>query len=173
LYRIFGAGNTRIAREKNGIAKSLQGKPIADGVEIMCAENNTCSFVDNTTHKTMGVSVQFCNMQLGRTIFKILTNRYLLATAAFAVWMLVFDKNDLYSRLQRTRELDEMNSRIEFYRKGISEAKKELSALQNDPAALEQYAREQYYMRRPNEHIFVMPPTGHDSLDINLVKTNN
>lgn len=94
-------------------------------------------------------------MITGRQIWSVLTSRYLLATAAFICWILFFDRNDFFTRQKRTRELEELQAKIEFYQKGIADAKKELSALQNDPATLEQYAREQYFMKRPNEDIFV------------------
>jgi Septum formation initiator len=91
---------------------------------------------------------------------KILLNRYLLALAAFGVWMAFFDKNDFFAQRHRAGELDELNEKIEYYKEQIQLTKKELQALDNDPAMLEKYAREKYYMKRPNEEVFVVPATG-------------
>lgn len=91
---------------------------------------------------------------------KIVLNRYLLAMAAFGVWMAFFDKNDFFVQRQRAAELDELNEKIEYYKEQIQHTKKELQALDNDPAMLEKYAREKYYMKRPNEDVFVVPGAG-------------
>jgi cell division protein DivIC len=89
---------------------------------------------------------------------KILTNRYLLASAAFGVWMLFFDKNDYFTQRQRAQELQELNDKISYYQQQIDATRHELQALQNDPFTLEKYAREKYYMKRANEEIFVVAP---------------
>ena len=89
----------------------------------------------------------------------ILTNRYLLASAAFGVWMLFFDKNDYFTQRQRAQELQELNDKITYYQQQIDATRHELQALQNDPFTLEKYAREKYYMKRANEEIFVVAPS--------------
>ena len=90
---------------------------------------------------------------------KIITNRYLLASAAFGVWILFFDKNDYYTQRQRTLELQDFNMKIAYYQQQIEDTRKELQALQNDPFTLEKYAREKYYMKRANEEVFVVAPS--------------
>jgi cell division protein FtsB len=90
---------------------------------------------------------------------KIITNRYLLASAGFGVWMLFFDKNDYYTQRQRAQELQELNDKISYYQQHIDATRQELQALQNDPFTLEKYAREKYYMKRANEEIFVVTPS--------------
>lgn len=89
---------------------------------------------------------------------KILTNRYLLASAAFGIWMLFFDKNDYFTQRQRALELKELNDKISYYQQQIEVTRQELQALQNDPFTLEKYAREKYYMKRANEEVFVVSP---------------
>lgn len=69
--------------------------------------------------------------------------------------MLFFDKNNIFLRVERTRELNDLNKRISYYQAEIGDAKEQLGKLKNDPATLEQYAREQYFMKRSNEQIFV------------------
>jgi cell division protein FtsB len=44
-----------------------------------------------------------------------------------------------------------------YYEKQIEQTKKNLSELQNNPAALEKFAREKYLLKRDNEDIFVVP----------------
>ncbi|MCU0335972.1 MAG: septum formation initiator family protein [Chitinophagaceae bacterium] len=84
-------------------------------------------------------------------------NRYVLALAAFAVWMAFFDKNDFFTQQARKAELEALNEKIGYYRQQIAATQQELQALQNDPGTLERYAREKYFMKRPNEDIYVLP----------------
>ena len=48
-------------------------------------------------------------MKLFRSVIKLLSNRYWLAIAAFAVWIIFFDESNLFVQRQRTRELNELN----------------------------------------------------------------
>lgn len=99
-----------------------------------------------------------------KSISRLLFNKYVLSTAGFICWMLFFDKNDFYNRQERTAELDALNAKIEFYQAEIAKTKTELASLQNDPATLEQYAREQYFMKRSNEDIFLFDSSGGPAL---------
>ena len=91
-------------------------------------------------------------------IFKIFTSRYLLAAVAFGVWWMFFDRNDFFAQRERRQELKELNQKIEYYRKQVNDTKQELGSLQNDPAMLEKYAREKYFMKKDNEEIFIIEP---------------
>ncbi len=97
-------------------------------------------------------------MAFFRVIIAVIFNRYLLAFAAFLVWMLFFDRNDFSHQLRKTSELNELNLKIEYYTEEIAQSEAELLGLQNDPAILEKYAREKYFMKRDNEDIFLFEP---------------
>jgi len=86
-----------------------------------------------------------------------LTNKYLIASLAFIAWISFFDRNDLVTQLQRRRELNDLQSTKEDFTKKISQERKELNQLQTNPAILEKYAREKYYMKRDNEDLFIIP----------------
>jgi cell division protein DivIC len=85
-----------------------------------------------------------------------LTNKYLIASLAFIAWISFFDRNDLSTQLQRRRELNDLQLTRESFTKKISQERKELNQLQTNPAVLEKYAREKYYMKRDNEDLFVI-----------------
>jgi cell division protein FtsB len=95
-------------------------------------------------------------MKIARILVKIFANRYLLAVTAFAVWIIFFDENNLFVQRQRTKELSELRKKIEYYKTQVEDTKKELKDLQNDPATLEKYAREKYFMKRDNEDVYVI-----------------
>jgi hypothetical protein len=84
-----------------------------------------------------------------------LKNKYLLATAAFAVWMVFFDRNDLLTQFDRFKKLKELEESNSYYTLKINEAKEELEKRETDPAAFERVGREKYYMKRQNEDVFL------------------
>ncbi len=86
-----------------------------------------------------------------------LKNKYFIAIACFAVIMLFLDKNDVFTRLARDKELQELKQSKEHYIREIEAESKELEALKKDPATLEKYAREKYLMKKENEDIFLVP----------------
>lgn len=84
-------------------------------------------------------------------------NKYFIATALFAVIMLFLDKNDLFTRLDRDRQLRELEQSKEYYLQQIAAEQAELDKLRTNPATLEKYAREKYLMKRDNEDLFLVP----------------
>ncbi len=86
-----------------------------------------------------------------------LKNKYFIAFAAFCVVMLFLDKNDLFSQLDRARELKNLRQSKQYYTTRIEAERKELEGLKHNPAVLEKYAREKYLMKRDNEELFIIP----------------
>ena len=92
-----------------------------------------------------------------------LKNKYFISVLAFIAWITFFDRNDLLTQAQRRRELNDLQVSKEHYNNQISSERKELSQLQSNPAILEKYAREKYYMKRDNEDLFIIPFEGQKS----------
>lgn len=86
-----------------------------------------------------------------------LKNKYLLAGVAFALILLFLDRNDLFTQLDRAKELRNLEKSKQYYQQEISNQRKELEALKTDPAALEKFAREKYRMKRDDEDLFLVP----------------
>ncbi|SJZ79892.1 FtsB family cell division protein [Sediminibacterium ginsengisoli] len=86
----------------------------------------------------------------------ILTNKYLLASGFFVVWMLFFDQRDFFEQRGKKAELRKLEQQKQFYLREIEKANKELVDLQSNPAALEKFARERYLMKKDGEDIFVI-----------------
>ncbi len=88
-------------------------------------------------------------------ISRLLTNKYLIAMAGFLAVMLFLDKNDLFTTIERKKELNHLNQSKEHYLQELSELKKIKTDLETDPAVIEKLAREKYLMKRENEDVFV------------------
>ena len=90
-----------------------------------------------------------------KTILRIFANKYLLALTFFCVWMAFFDTRDIFSQLTRRRELQQLNTKIEYYNQQIQATKDEARNLRDNAAAKEKYAREKFFMKKDNEEIFI------------------
>ncbi len=91
-----------------------------------------------------------------RRLASILTNKYLVASVFFAVWMLFFDRRDYFQQKERAAELAKLETKKKYYVQEIEKARQELYDLQNNPAALEKFAREHYLMKKDGEDIYII-----------------
>lgn len=80
---------------------------------------------------------------------------YVLVLTAFVVWMLFFDTNSLLIHLELKKEINKLEKQKEFLQEEISQDKKIIEKL-SDPKELEKFAREQYYLKRKNEEIYLI-----------------
>jgi cell division protein FtsB len=92
---------------------------------------------------------------LKRVLF-IVKNKFAIASLAFIVWMLFFDRNDLSSQMQYTKQKKNLEAEKEFYEKEILKVEKNLEELSSDPKKLEKFAREKYLMKKENEDIYIL-----------------
>ena len=86
----------------------------------------------------------------------LLQNKFLLVTVAFVVWMLFFDKNDLYTQFEHRQQLKKLEQERDFYQKETNQVTKDLDELSSNQAKLEKFAREKYLMKKANEDVFVI-----------------
>ena len=90
-----------------------------------------------------------------KKILPVLTNRYFLVALGFAIWMLFFDQRDFYQQKERAVELNKLEAAKKYYQDEISKTKKQLENLQNNPAAIEKFARERYLLKRDGEEVYL------------------
>jgi cell division protein FtsB len=86
----------------------------------------------------------------------LLKNKFFLVAVVFIVWMLFFDKNDLYSQYEQRQQLSKLEQERDFYTKETAQVSKDLDELTSNPAKLEKFAREKYLMKKANEDVFVI-----------------
>ncbi len=87
--------------------------------------------------------------------FKLMTNMYVLVLTLFVIWMAFFDTNSLLIHLELKNEIDKLEQQKSFLETEIQKDKKVLKKLSNEEE-LEKFAREQYYMKKDNEEIFLI-----------------
>ena len=91
-----------------------------------------------------------------KRLLEICRNKYLIAAAAFVVWMLFFDKNDLVSQYEYRQQVNTLKEERDFYFKETEKVDKDLDELTSNPQKLEKFAREKYLMKKENEDVFVI-----------------
>lgn len=87
--------------------------------------------------------------------FSILTNIYVLILTVFVVWMIFFDTNSLLIHMELKREIKKLEKQKEFLKEEIARDKEVMERL-SDPEELEKFAREQYYLKKKDEEIFII-----------------
>ena len=85
-----------------------------------------------------------------------LRNKFLLAGTAFIVWMLFFDKNDLFVQMELRSELHELDKSKAFFEEQIRLERKFSEEISKNPATIEKFARERYLMKRDGEDLFLI-----------------
>ena len=83
-------------------------------------------------------------------------NKYFLVSTAFLVWMVFFDRNDLFSQWEYHQQVSKLEQEREFYQKETAKVHQDLDELNSDKAKLEKFAREKYLMKRDNEDVFII-----------------
>lgn len=97
-------------------------------------------------------------MKVIKPVFFLLRNKYLVATIAFLVWMLFFDRNDFFNQRERRQHLYKLQESKEYFTNEIIKERKFSEELKNNPAVIEKIAREKYLMKRDNEDLFLIQP---------------
>ena len=87
---------------------------------------------------------------------KVLKSKYFIASVLFLAWIVFFDENSFVSHAENTRRLNELNRQKEYYLERIEADKQKLEDLNAGKNELEKFAREQYFMSKPDEDIFIV-----------------
>ena len=87
--------------------------------------------------------------------FSIMTNIYILILTVFVVWMIFFDTNSLLIHMELKKEINKLEKQKEFLKEEIKKDKEIIDRL-SDPEELEKFAREQYYLKKKDEEIYII-----------------
>lgn len=88
-------------------------------------------------------------------VFKILSNKYVIVTVFFIVWMLFLDNTSYMDHRVLNDQIDELESNKNYYQDEIKKDEENIKLLKN-PDQIEKYAREKYYMKRDSEDIYII-----------------
>jgi len=88
-------------------------------------------------------------------LLKIIKNKYFLTICFIIIWLLCFDKNDVFTQLDLINKCNKLEKEKNYYKSEIEKNKFQLNELQTNKKSLETFAREKYLMKKENEDVFV------------------
>jgi len=94
--------------------------------------------------------------QILEKILPVLKNKYVLSLLIFLVWLTFFDQNNLIDRFKQLNRNDDLKKEKTYYKEKIEQDSTKLHQLKTDEENLEEFAREQYYMKKKDEDIYII-----------------
>lgn len=86
---------------------------------------------------------------------KVLTNKYIIASAAFVALLFFSDRNSVLDQFKLRKQYSKVKAEHKFYEQQIEDAKKQRDELFTSDKNLEKFGREKYLMKRDDEDVFV------------------
>lgn len=88
------------------------------------------------------------------TVKKILSNKYALTALFFVVWVITLESTNVFKLYEYRSKINNYQDEIDLYQGKIEQTKKDIEDLK-EPELLEKFAREEYFMKKDNEDIFI------------------
>ena len=96
--------------------------------------------------------------------YSFLWNKYLIVGGVFVVWMIFFDQNSYLLHKELDDDIQKLEEDINYYKSELAKQEEQLKNLEKNKDSYERLAREKYFMKKPNEDIFIIE-TKKDSTD--------
>ncbi|WP_367754795.1 septum formation initiator family protein [Flavobacterium sp. WC2421] len=95
--------------------------------------------------------------------FKFLSNKYIWVLLFFSTWMVFLDNYSYFDHRFLDTQINELEDNKEYYQEEIKKDEEQIKELKN-PEQIEKYARENYYMKKDSEDIYLIEFEG-DSIE--------
>ena len=82
--------------------------------------------------------------------------KYVITILVFIVWILFLDQTNLLYMSDLKEEIEFLKKRQVYYEDEIEKNEKYFNDLQSNVKTKERLAREEYYMKKDNEEIFII-----------------
>ncbi len=82
--------------------------------------------------------------------------KYIITIVFFVVWIIFLDQTSLIFKSELNKEIDFLRKRKEYYEDEIKKNETYFKDLQTNPKTKERLAREEYYMSKDNEVVFII-----------------
>ncbi|MCA0132271.1 FtsB family cell division protein [Winogradskyella alexanderae] len=82
-------------------------------------------------------------------------NIYVIVLLGFAIWMLFFDAHSWLFHHELNTEINELEYQKQHYKNEMAKDNKAIKELSTEEG-VERMARETYYMKKPNEEIYII-----------------
>ncbi len=93
--------------------------------------------------------------KFNKKFLKPFKNIYILVLVVFVVWMLFFDAHSLLFHHELNSDINELEYQKQHYKNEMIKDNKAIKELSTEEG-VERTARENYYMKKPEEDIFII-----------------
>jgi cell division protein FtsB len=100
-----------------------------------------------------------------KKISKIFRNKYFSVTLFFFGWLIFFDQTSIIYDVNLTQKEKQLKAQKNYYEKQTQVVTEQLKELQTNPANLEKFAREKYFMKKTNEDVYIFVDQHNHLLD--------
>ena len=83
-------------------------------------------------------------------------NKYWLVIIIFLIITFIIGDSNVYKRYAYDEKIRTLENEIRYYQKEIEINRKKLDDLHTSRERLERFAREEYYMKKSNEDVFII-----------------
>ncbi len=89
-------------------------------------------------------------------IQKYVVNKYFVTIFLFLMWMVFFDSTSFLVINELNGEVNKYETQLAYYKSEYQKNDEFYKKLMNNKDEKEKYARENYFMKKPNEEIFIL-----------------
>lgn len=89
-------------------------------------------------------------------IQKYVVNKYFVTIFLFLLWMVFFDSTSFLVINELNGEVNKYETQLAYYKSEYQKNDEFYKKLMNNKDEKEKYARENYFMKKPNEEIFIL-----------------
>ena len=86
---------------------------------------------------------------------KLFLNFYSITSILFLLWMVFFDIDSVSTRILQVQKNEQLKSEKDYYLKQLSKIKSDRLELRSNKTALEKFARENFYLRKKGETVYL------------------
>ena len=91
-----------------------------------------------------------------KLIQKYVVNKYFVTVFLFLMWMVFFDSTSFLVINELNGEVNKYETQLAYYQSEYQKNDEFYKKLMNNKDEKEKYARENYFMKKPNEEIFIL-----------------
>lgn len=93
---------------------------------------------------------------LRETVVTLLRCKYVIVAGPFLVWVAFVDDDNLMVKRAQSEAIEQLETEKARLEACIEQDRRKMSELRNNKASLEKFAREEYYMKKDDEVIFIL-----------------
>ncbi|MDY4174055.1 MAG: septum formation initiator family protein [Bacteroidales bacterium] len=100
--------------------------------------------------------MQLPQNDLKETFATLLRNKFVVASLIFLTWITFFDEDNLINKQAYASKIAQLEKEKQTLANDIKQDQRKMDELRNNRESLEKFAREEYFMKKNNETIFII-----------------